>query len=129
MAGWTIHPYGPTWGPQRIDQAKADFAAHGVTSYDIYFTEWGVASDNGRTLDDNYGWPKNMTYQQAADALATSEAVWDSKLGDSVRLVIIYRDFDNAAPGASTGREAYFGIVKSDGSDKGAYATAVRARL
>ena len=130
VTGWVVHPYGPSWGPQRIDRAIANLARHGDTSKPFYFTEWGVASDNGNNLNDNYGWPTNMTYQQAADALATSEAMWIQKCGARWVFTSIYGSNDSSPPGASNQREEYFGIVQVDGTtSKGAYTTAVKARF
>lgn len=141
VAGWTCHPYGPTAGTSlhdgspawrtddRIDRLIAQLAAHGDTTTPFYFTEFGLATDNGRTLSDNYEWKRNMTYTEAAQALDESEAMWVAKCGARWVFTSYYRDFDNAAPGASTDREAYFGIVKADGSDKGILTDALRDRF
>ena len=130
VSGWTLHPYGPDWGAGKIDHAIADLARHGDTQKPFFFTEWGVASDNGRTLSDNYGWPTNMTYQQAADALVQSEAMWRQKLGSRWKQTILFTDWDrDSVPAGSTDREHYFGVLRRDGSDKGAYTAAVRQRL
>lgn len=129
VTGWVIHPYGPVWGPQRIDHALSDLARHGDTTKPFYFTEFGLATDNGHTLDDNYGYPKNQTYQQAADAVVAAEAMWKQKCGARWVFTSYYRDFDNSQPGASTNREQYFGIVQYNGSDKGALTPLMRTKF
>ena len=130
VAGWTVHPYGPSWGPQRIDRAIANLARHGDTQKGFYFTEWGIATDNGRSLNDNYGWPTNMTYQQAADALVQSEAMWLQKLGSRWKQTIVFSDWDRDDVAAgSNEREYYFGVLRRDGSDKGLYTATIRQRF
>ena len=71
VAGWTVHPYGPVsrWKP-RIDELISQTAAQGWSSaIPIDITEYGMATDNGANLSDNYDWPTNQTYQQAGDAV------------------------------------------------------------
>ena len=62
-AGWTVHPYGPRteWEP-RISRLIQQTAAVGSPNLPIFMTEWGIATDNGRQLDDNYHWPTGMSY-------------------------------------------------------------------
>ena len=57
---WTVHPYGPRsrWEP-RLQALVSQTAARGApVSIPIAVTEWGVATDDGRTLSDNYEWPR-----------------------------------------------------------------------
>ena len=129
VAGWIVHPYGPD-GFARLDRLTSQLAGVGASSSVGYFiTEWGLASDNGRTLSDNYGYPRDLTYSQAATTLNDAFAQWQSHVGSRLKQVIIYQNADLQSSGASSDREGYFGITKRDGSDKGAYTTAVRAKL
>ena len=34
----------------------------GARDVPLWITEWGLSTDNGRCLSDNYGWDKCMTY-------------------------------------------------------------------
>ena len=129
VAGWIVHPYGPD-GFARLDRLTSQLAGVGASSSVGYFiTEWGLASDNGRTLSDNYGYPRDLTYSQAATTMNDAFAQWQSRVGSRLKQVIIYQNADLQSSGASSDREGYFGITKRDGSDKGAYTTAVRAKL
>jgi len=47
VAGWTIHPYGPTWAT-RIDSTVSSTKAAGSPDKPIFVTEWGISTDNGR---------------------------------------------------------------------------------
>lgn len=137
--GWTFHPYGPPDDARtRIGWAVSALARHGDTTRPFYFTEFGIATDNGRTLNDNYSWPRNLTYQQAADGLTASYAMWNQTLGVRLREVYIYTQWDGATPGSSTEREYYFGAFQRDTStpsgqggfrEKGAWTAAIRSRL
>ena len=68
VAGWTVHPYGPVsrWKP-RIDRLISQTAAQGWSSgIPIDITEYGMATDNGATLSDNYDWPSNRPTSRPA---------------------------------------------------------------
>jgi hypothetical protein len=128
IAGWTIHPYGPNWAT-RIDSTINSARTAGARDLPIWVTEWGLSSDNGRCLSDNYGWNKCMTYSGAAstlhNALSGMQARYTSRLG----AFFLYQAHDQYATGTQTGREAYFGALQSTGSAKGAYTTEVKANL
>jgi hypothetical protein len=131
VTGWSIHPYGPrsTWEP-RMDRTLAWAAARGApASIPLWITEWGLSTDNGRCLSDNYGWDKCMTYATAATALTTTMRDMRSKYGSRLRAAFLYSGRDLRTSGASTEREHYFGALHSDMSDKGAYSAAVRTLL
>jgi hypothetical protein len=131
VSGWVVHPYGPAsrWQPI-VDNAIAQTAAHGAPStIPLYVTEYGVASDDGRCLDDNYGWNTCMTYDQAAGALTSSIAAMRSRYGSRLRAVYLYQAHDQKNPTTSTGREGYFGGLTLSGAVKGAYTTAVKDLL
>ena len=128
VAGWTMHPYGPTarWQPA-MDNALAQLASHGAPStIPIYVTEYGIASDNGRCLDDNYGWDKCMTYDQAGAALSSTTAAMRARYGSRLAAMYLYQAHDQKTPGSSSGRESYFGGVTLDGTAKGGYTAAMK---
>jgi hypothetical protein len=131
--GWTVHPYGPRsrWEP-KVDRLIASTAANGAPlTIPIDITEWGISSANGATLSDNYGWPTNLTYAQAASALDTTVAEMrtDSTLGGRLRHFMIYAAHDLRPPGATSDREHSFGVLQNDLEGKGAYSTEARVQL
>jgi hypothetical protein len=120
VGGWVIHPYGPSY-LTRINRLIAQTTAQGApASFPIFVTEYGLASDNGRCLSDNYGWDRCMTYAQAA---ATLRAVVNDVRTNApaVAQFFVYHEIDAVQPGASTDREAYFGALRRDGSPKTSY--------
>ncbi len=127
-AGWTIHPYGPNWAT-RIDSTVNSTAAAGSPARPIWVTEWGLSSDNGRCLSDNYGFDKCMTYDAAATTLHSALAGMESRYGSRLGAFFLYQAHDQYATGTQSGREAYFGAQQSNGAPKGAYTTEVMADL
>jgi len=123
---WTVHPYGPS--PQnKINAVISQTATAGADSdVAIDVTEYGVASDNGANLNDNYGWPTNLTYQGAADALGQGAAIIDGF--SRVRFAFIYSAHD-LQPSGTGQREHYFGCLKNTNAEKGAYSTKCRDLL
>ena len=128
IAGWTIHPYGPNWAT-RIDSTINSARTAGARDLPIWITEWGLATDNGRCLSDNYGWNKCMTYSAAATTLHNVLAGMQSRYGSRLGAFFLYQAHDQYASGAQTGREAYFGALQSNGAAKGAYTTETKANL
>jgi hypothetical protein len=130
VVGWTIHPYGPrrNW-EARMDRTLAWAAARGAQPRPLWITEWGLSTDNGRCLSDNYTWDKCMTYASAATNLSTTVAEMRAKYGTKLAAFFLYQARDQAASGTSTSREHYFGALRSDLSDKGAYSSVVRSLL
>lgn len=141
IAGWTLHPYGPALGSAltdgspawttntRCDRINSQTTAAGDTTTPFFITEYGLATDDGLTLADNYESKLNMTYAEARTAMNEVEAVWATKFGSRLTYRSYYRDFDNSAHGATTNREAYFGVVKYDLTDKGQFTNDMRARF
>jgi hypothetical protein len=128
--GWTVHPYGPTdrWKP-KMDRLIALTAANGASSrIPIDVTEFGISTDDGASLSDNYGWPTNLTYAQAASALRNTVAAMrlDPAIGPRLRLFMIYAAHDLGSPRSSGERERYFGVLRNNLADKGAYTAEVR---
>lgn len=129
VAGWTVHPYGPKW-QTKIDELISSTAAHGASSaIPIYVTEWGLASDNGRCLSDNYGWNQCMTYGEAATTLSSTVSAMRARYGSRLAAFYLYQAHDQQASGASTDRESYFGALQSNEAPKGAYTTTVESLL
>jgi hypothetical protein len=129
VAGWTVHPYGPEPGwKSRIDALVAQTQAEGApSSIPIYVTEWGLATDNGRCLSDNYGWNRCMTYQEAATALGSTVAAMRARYGSRLHAFYLYQAQDQGPSGTSTNREEYFGALQNDGASKGPYTAEVQS--
>lgn len=129
VAGWTIHPYGTGW-QVRLADLVSQTASHGASSsIPVDVTEWGVADDNGRCLNDNYGMNRCMSYAEAASVLASSATQMHAMLGSRLGTFILYQVRDQAASGSSTQREAYFGALQQNLQPKGAYTAQVQALL
>jgi hypothetical protein len=129
VAGWTIHPYGTNW-QNRLQDLVSQTAAHGApSSIPIDITEWGVATDNGNCLSDNYGMNKCMGYTEAGATVTNTVAAMRTKLGSRLNMFMLYQVRDQASSGTSTDREAYFGALQQNLQPKGAYTTAVQGLL
>jgi hypothetical protein len=129
VGGWTIHPYGTNW-QNRLQDLVNQTAAHGApSSIPIDITEWGVASDGGNCLSDNYGLNKCMSYQEAGNTVTSTEQAMRAKLGGRLGLFMLYQVRDQATSGTSTDREAYFGALQQNLQPKGGYTTAVESLL
>jgi hypothetical protein len=128
VAGWTIHPYGPSWAT-RIDSTINSAKSAGARDLPIWITEWGLSTDNGRCLSDNYGFDKCMTYSAAASTLHSTLSGLQSRYGRRLGAFFLYQAHDQYPSGTQTGREAYFGALQSNASAKGAYTTEVKADL
>ena len=133
VAGWTVHPYGPTADAiARMDRAAAYLAAHGAApsaARPIFITEDGIASDNGRCLSDNYGWNRCMSYSAAGQALESKYRELTARYGGLLRMYMLYSIRDERAPGSTSEREDYFGMVQNDGGPKGDFTAAIRRVL
>jgi hypothetical protein len=130
-AGWTVHPYGPD-GNLKIDRMLSHLQYHGVSrsTAKIYITEWGLASDDGKSLDDNYGYPVNMTFADAARTLADVVATWRGRYGSNLAQIIIYQDYESRSAGQpSANREHFFGIFRPGRVEKGDYTAEVRRQI
>jgi hypothetical protein len=129
VAGWTVHPYGPKW-QTKIDRLISSTSAHGApATIPIYATEWGLATDNGRCLSDNYGWNTCMTYDEASTALSSAVSAMKARYGTRLAALYLYQAHDQAPTGTSTDRESYFGALQSNEAPKGAYTTTVQSLL
>ena len=128
VTGWTIHPYGPGWAT-RIDSTVNSTRTAGARDVPIWITEWGLASDNGRCLSDNYGYDKCMTYSEAASTLHNALGGMSNRYSGRLAAFFLYQAHDQYATGTQSGREAYFGAVQSNGTAKGAYTLEAKASL
>jgi hypothetical protein len=129
VAGWTIHPYGPTW-KTRVQELISQTGAHGApATIPIDMTEWGLSTDNGRCLEENFGWNRCMSYQEAASTVASVVAEMQATLGTRLGMFMLYQVRDQTTTGVSTNREMYFGALQHELQPKGAYTTAVQALL
>jgi hypothetical protein len=131
--GWSVHPYGPRgrWKP-KLDRLIAQTAAHGApATLPIDVTEYGISSSDGAPLTDNYGWPVNQTYAQAAAALESTVAGMrgDPAIGPRLRLFMLYQAHDLSSSLGANNRERFFGAVTSGMGEKGAYTQEVRELL
>ena len=130
VAGWTVHPYGPAskWRPKLHRLVAQTRAAGARGNIPIDVTEYGISSDDGAGLSDNYGWPSDLTSgEAAADLRATvAEMRRDRALRKRLRLFMLYSAHDLRPSGASRDREAYFGALRSNLAAKGAYTAEVR---
>ena len=91
----------------------------------------GISSDNGAGLSDNYGWPTNLTFAQAAAALEATIAEMRThpRIGPRLRDFMIYAAHDLRPHGTTTEREQNFGVLQNNLAGKGAYSTEVRQQL
>ncbi|HLL91753.1 MAG TPA: hypothetical protein VK252_02345 [Solirubrobacteraceae bacterium] len=129
VAGWTIHPYGVGWQTRMQDLINQTAAQGAPATIPIDITEWGVATDNGRCLNDNYGLNKCMSYNEAASTVTNTVSEMRKMLGNRLHMFLLYSVRDQAPTGTSGEREAYFGALQKELQPKGAYTTAVQALL
>ena len=129
VAGWTIHPYGPGWRP-RLEALVKETAAQGApATIPIDITEWGLSTDNGHCVTENYGWNTCMSYQEAGEVLTRSVSEMRQTLDGRLGLFLLYDVRDQQPEGASNNRESYFGALQHETQSKGAYTEAVKALM
>jgi len=117
------HAYGPDWR-RELDQDFRFVAKWGL-SKPFFMTEWGISTDNGPALSDNYDFPTDLTYAAAAALLAGNVDQMATVPGE-LKQVLLYQVHDQREPGETTDREGYFGIVNADGAHKGPYTAVAR---
>jgi hypothetical protein len=129
VAGWVSHPYGSEWR-SKIEDILAQTAAHGASAtIPIDITEWGLSSDNGSCLNENFGWNPCMTYQGAAETLRRTVAEIQQLLGGRLGLFLFYQVRDQQPTGATHDMEDYFGLLQHELQPKGAYTAAAEELL
>ena len=129
VAGWTVHPYGPQWEATINRLVSSTKAAGAPSTIPIYATEFGISSDNGRCVQENFGFNKCMSYAEAASTLESSISAMHAKYGSRLRDVYLFQARDQQATGSSNEREGYCGALQTNQSTKGAYTTAVENLL
>jgi hypothetical protein len=127
-AGWTVHPYGPSW-QERMDSVLAAAERLGAPRVPLHVTEWGLASDGGRCLEHNGGWAPCMTYDQAASTARQVIAGMQTRYGRRLAAIYVYHAHDLAPPGESEDPEDYFGALRENGEPKGGYTSEIEAQL
>jgi len=125
VGGWTIHPYTTNWR-ERLETLVSETAEHGApSSIPIDITEWGLSTDNGKCVTENYGWNPCMTYSEAAATLKQTVAEMRTLLAGRLHLFMLFQIFDQEPAGSSENREGYFGALQNNLEPKGAYTEAV----
>ncbi|MHB1537090.1 MAG: hypothetical protein ACYCUM_10210 [Solirubrobacteraceae bacterium] len=129
VAGWTVHPYGPSW-ETRINATLAALASvDAPASTPLWITEYGLSTDNGQCLSGNYGWNPCMTYGEAASTITSVFTAMRARYGARLGAFYIFSTNDTAGPGASTSRDEYFGALQINSERKGAFTSAVMSML
>jgi hypothetical protein len=129
VAGWTVHPYGDKWRA-KLEELVSQTAAQGApSSIPIDVTEWGLSSDNGRCLNENFGWNPCMSYQEAAEVLSRTVSEMRQALNGRLGMLLLYQIRDQKASGESTDLEYYFGALGHELQPKGAYTAEVESLL
>ena len=125
-AGWTIHPYGSSGHERLAKMVEQARAAGWSDSVRFYVTEWGLSTDDGRTLSDNYGFSRSLSYAQAAAILHDETAFYRSQ--SRVAQLLYYMSIDGAKSGSSSDAEDYFGLFTFAGVEKGPLTAEARAQ-
>ena len=129
VSGWVTHPYG-TYGKTKLLGVLTQAAAHGAPSnIPIDITEWGLSTDNGVCVAENYGYNPCMSYTEAAEQLKRSVTEIKTIVGSRLRMFLLYQVRDQQTAGASNEREAFFGLLQHEDQPKGAYTTAAQELL
>jgi hypothetical protein len=130
IGGWTAHPYGPKsrYGPI-LNELVKDTAKYGDTSVPIYITEYGISTDNGRCLSDNYTWPTCLNYAQAAVDMHNAIADMHATYGSRLAAILIFNQRDHEPSGSTSDRESYYGAYQNNFAPKGAYTADILAEL
>jgi hypothetical protein len=130
VGGWTLHPYGPRsrYGPI-FSNMISSLAKHGDTSKPFFATEYGLSTDNGRCLSDNYQWPTCLTYAQGAADLHQGIADMHASYGTRLAEVMVYEQRDFSKSGSTADREGFFGAYQNNFAPKGAFTTEILNEL
>jgi len=134
VAAWAIHPYTnqrtasapDTLGVPKMRRMVAQLAAVGDRSTPIAVTEWGVASDAGRALDDG----GRLTSAEAATILETTVPKVLAGIGSHpLQSFLLYQLRDRAPHGRSSSHEMYFGALSRSDRSKGPFTVAAKQLL
>lgn len=139
--GWVFHIYGPmnTGGVTKVTEILNLLAAKGApSSIPVYFTEDGIATDNGPTMyqgtsPNNYSYSNPVTYDQAGAIMRQKllDVRAQSSWGSRVKLWTHYQARDQQATGTKDSggraqREWFFGVTQNTGANKGDLTQSVR---
>jgi hypothetical protein len=134
--GFVFHIYGPMSGNsiQRVGMTLSRLASHGAPStIGVYFTEDGIATNNGGTMSpDNYGYTNPATYAQAGsiirqkviDIQANTSWQGQTAWGTRAKLWTHYQARDQTV--GDNEREHHFGVTTTSGGNKGDLTQCVR---
>lgn len=125
VAGWVIHPYLTSGGVGKLERMISQLANHGDTNIPIMVTEFGIPTDNGRTLSDG----THYTYSEAGGLLESTLKAFETVAKGRLRSLLVYQAKDQQSSGSTTNREAYFGALTSSQQPKGSFTTAVKTLL
>ncbi len=119
LAGWTTHPYGPSRrDPSSYWFYSLDSALEQLdevsSALPLVATEYGIATTSGgTTLNDNFGWPTNMTWADGAAAFA--DTLDELKSVPHLTELYWYVLHDGAVDdGLNNDREDFFGLLQYD---------------
>jgi hypothetical protein len=129
VAGWTIHPYGPDWAARIQDMLSATTAAGASSHIPVWITEWGLSSDNGQCISENYGFNDCLTYSSAASTLQSTLTRMRARFGSRIAAFYLFQASDQQVHDRTSNAQGYFGALQSDGTPKGAYTAAVESDL
>ena len=107
--------------------AGARRARQGAPSISV--TEDGVATDDGRKLKDNYGYPTNLTYAKAAEILSSKSGMCRPAMGSGISMYLIYQSHDKRTQGPRRTRRTTSARCYKTLSDKGNWSCVVRALI
>ena len=131
VAGWTVHPYGPVsrWKP-RIDRLISQTAAQGWSSEhsDRHHRVGHLDRQRREPRATTTTGPRTRpTRRPAPTSRSRSTPCSPSALASRLRVFTYFQGHDQLPSGTGQ-RERYFGVMKNDGSAKGALTTAVIAQ-
>jgi hypothetical protein len=124
VAGWTVHPYGQRY-EDRLARAREQLGSHGGEG-PLWVTEWGLAIDPTRCVQDNQGWNPCMTESEGARILREVTAVLPKY---DVAAILVYQGEDQRPLGSDQNPQHYYGVLTTSGRSKGEYTDAVRELL
>jgi hypothetical protein len=129
VGGWISHPYG-TGAKSKLMGVINQTAAHGASSsIPIDVTEWGISTDGGTCVYENYGMNPCMSYQEAGEQLKRGVNEIKSMVGSRLGLFLLYQVRDQAPAGSSNNRESFFGLLQQSDAPKAGYTQAVQELL
>jgi polysaccharide biosynthesis protein PslG len=119
-----VHPYSDdrsplltadTYGFQRIGSARGVLVAHSAADKPLWITEVGWPTCPGGAADECVSEAQQAAYLQAAFDLVKTQ------YSSYVRALFVYH-YNDFTPGDPNEREQWFGLTRTDGSHKPAYA-------